>query len=1441
MRIVIDLQGAQGSNRKRGIGRYSEALALHICKHKKNHDIHIVLNNAFAHCIDEIKAKFIPIISNSNIHVFDVVTPSNGLSDGHDDNRHFNEAMREAFIGSLNPDFVLITSLFEGLVVDTITSINKFTSISTAVVLYDLIPYINPIPYLENPTVSKWYLKKINHLKKSDVLLSISASSGQEAIQYLGFDERLVTNISTACDSQFVPLNLSKNDYKHLEQAYNISKPFVMYTGGIDHRKNIEGLIRAFAALPKDIRSQHQLAIVCSVQLSDKERLTQLAKEQGLTSDDYIMTGFVPDEDLVKLYNACKLFIFPSWHEGFGLPALEAMQCGAAVIASNNSSLPEVIGLEEALFDPRDDKAITEKLLQGLTDEKFHERLIQHGIIQAKKFNWSDIANRAIEAIEIAHSEIQKNNLPLVQPSFRPRLAYLSPLPPERSGISDYSAELLEELTRWYDIDVIVDQETVTNPWILATIPIRDVAWFLENSNLFDRVLYHFGNSEFHKHMFDLLPRIPGVVVLHDFYLSGVQAYREGTGLVPHAYKQNLYHSHGYNAVYMAENEKYPYEALWTYPTNLKVIQDALGVIVHSENSKNLAVKWYGEEASDKWIVIPLLRKPLHKQDKIEARKLLNLVDDDFIICSFGMIGNTKLSLELVEAYINSKLAQNKKCHLILVGQKDTSEYGKRIDSLIQRSKLKNNITITGWIESSDFRLYLQAADIAVQLRTLSRGESSAAILDCMNAGLPTIVNANGSMTYLDKDSVLMIPDEFQQEELSRALDLLFENADIRQDISKNAFNVIRKLHNPMQCANQYFLAIEEFYRKQQSSLFGLINHIKDEKIILNTEDSNTLGILANNLPANPNIKSIYIDVSELVQRDSRTGIQRVVRSILTELLRNPPVGYRIEPVYGEMDDGGYRYARKFTRDFLKLQEDNWTIDSIIEYNTGDIFLGLDLQHHIVNQQFSTLKLMKSKGVKLYFVVYDLLPILQSEHFVEIAFNLHTGWLNNISISDGLICISRSVADELYNWLQAYGKPRYTLLSINWFHLGSDIGNSIPTKGLPDSATNVIRNIKNSSSFLMVGTLEPRKGHAQVLAAFEKLWEADIEVTLVIIGKMGWKTETLAQKIRTHQQLGKRLFWLEAISDEYLEKIYEVSSCLIAASYGEGFGLPIIEAAQHNLPVIARDIPVFREVAGNHAVYFDDSREPKIIAEIVQNWLALSASNKTPDIKSMPWLNWEQSTQHLLDVLLDKIPPYKTWLPDDSIRLWGHDPRLHTQIGKYQDKRVLTTDEAGFLLYGPHLPIKAGNYEIKIEGNFEQLVGSEYIDITCEGGTQILFKTAINDILTDNQTLITIVGIEQNLKDFELRVWVDRNTKISISDIILAPITKSIVMDADSAAKVSETIIVNTATLETTASQQVLDIQPTGNSAEKQPAPKPQNIRANNYPKPKIKPKKNKR
>ncbi len=267
MRIVIDMQGAQAESRLRGIGRYTLSLTHAIIRNRGNHEVFLALNGSFSDTIEPIRQAFDGLLLQENIRVWQAPKPVCYLSNKNDWRRCSAELVREAFLASLKPDFLLESNLIEGLVDDATTSLGELArTVPTAAILYDLIPLIHQHIYLENPVVSDWYKQKLSHLQKADLLLAISESSRQEGIRYLGFSSEACINISTAVDPQFQPQKIDFVREQEVRQRYGLHQPFVMYTGGIDHRKNIEGLIRAYAKLPKPLRASHQLTIVCSIQ-----------------------------------------------------------------------------------------------------------------------------------------------------------------------------------------------------------------------------------------------------------------------------------------------------------------------------------------------------------------------------------------------------------------------------------------------------------------------------------------------------------------------------------------------------------------------------------------------------------------------------------------------------------------------------------------------------------------------------------------------------------------------------------------------------------------------------------------------------------------------------------------------------------------------------------------------------------------------------------------------------------------------------------------------------------------------------------------------------------------------------------------------------------------------------------------------------------------------
>lgn len=1233
MRIVIDLQGAQARHARRGIGRYSLALAQSVARLAAGrHEVHVVLNGAFTETIDYLRDAFEALLPPEAVHCWESPLVRQAGANGVG-LQQAAARLREAFLASLRPDVLLVTSMFESADDGATTSCGAFVRAPTAVVLYDLIPLLWPHAYLANAAVRAEYEGKLEELKRCDVLLAISESSRREAVEHLGLPDERCVNISAAADDHFVPRAVPPEEERAIRQRLGLPHPFLLYTGGIDPRKNVEGLIRAFGKLPNALRDGRQLAVVCTVQPPARALLQELARECGLQRDQLVLTGYIADEDLVALYNLCEGFVFPSEHEGFGLPALEAMRCGAPVIASSATSLPEVVGREDALFDPRSDAAMAAALERLLVDLPWREELRAHALRQAQAFSWEATGRKALVAIEaLFERERRAAAEPAPPPPVgeRTRLAFVSPLPPERTGIADYSADLLPALAQHYAIDVVVEQERIDLPWVQEHCGVLSPAEFLRDAARYDRVLYHFGNSAFHEYMFDLLEQVPGVVVLHDFFLSGVHSWRQKHSGVPAAYWTALLESHGY-AEFARGFRGEGASLVYNTPCSFGVLRQALGVIVHSPHARELARQWYGEHSVRHWAEIPLLRQPVPTGAKAEARRQLGLAEDELVVCSFGLLGPIKDNRKLADAWFASELARDTHAQLVFVGELGDTDYGRSLRRAIE-ARGEGGVRVTGWVSPEEFRLWLQAADVAVQLRTMSQGETSAAVLDCMGAGLPTIVNANGSMAHLPRDAVLMLPDAFGEAELREALEGLGRDAARREELGQRARAFIEREHHPAACAAAYAQAIEGFERERERGREGLLAAIGRNDILDEAERRSVARAVGRSLPELRPGRQLMLDISELVCRDAGTGIQRVVKRVMGELIARPPAGYRVEPVYATEGEPGYRYARRFTTKFLECPTDSLP-DDPVDCQAGDIFVGLDLQGDRVAEQVAFYERLRRQGVTTTFVVYDLLPLQLPHCFFPGAAAGHERWLRIIAQSDGLIGISKAVADEATAWLEQARPARAARpLRLGWFHLGADV-NGAETPELSAEDEQLVERMTRQPTFLMVGTLEPRKGHRQALEAFEQLWRRGVAAHLVIVGKPGWMVEELAERLRKHPQRDSHLFWLERANDAVLEALYARSTALLAASEGEGFGLPLVEGAQHKLPLIARDIPVFREVAREHAFYFSGPRGEDL-ASAIESWLALHARGEHPRSDDLPWLTWAESAQQFADVVV---------------------------------------------------------------------------------------------------------------------------------------------------------------------------------------------------------------
>jgi len=294
-----------------------------------------------------------------------------------------------------------------------------------------------------------------------------------------------------------------------------------------------------------------------------------------------------------------------------------------------------------------------------------------------------------------------------------------------------------------------------------------------------------------------------------------------------------------------------------------------------------------------------------------------------------------------------------------------------------------------------------------------------------------------------------------------------------------------------------------------------------------------------------------------------------------------------------------------------------------VQFRPGDVLVLLDPAWSV--DLTHELKRAKREGATICMVVNDLIPTQYPELAPEGTPILMDRWLRQVvPLANGALGISRSVATDLRAHLNAMGLGDH--LRIDHFYLGAGLGT---VEGSKSDVAEVAEIFAGVRVYLMVGTIEPRKNHAMVVDTFDRLWSSGSTAKLMIFGRLGWRSDDVAKRLRGHPELGRRLLWLEAGTDAELEFAYRHAAALLFPSRCEGFGLPLVEAMLYGLPVLASDIPVLREIGGDYARFFDADAGSALEDAIRQ----LERDSEDPAAvirKPRAWLSWRESAQMLL-------------------------------------------------------------------------------------------------------------------------------------------------------------------------------------------------------------------
>lgn len=475
--IVFDIQAVQSiAHGERGIARYTGELAKAL---QQNHpdlvDV-FAYNDAmpYAPRLDRLglEGKLVPFSELRGVHV---------------DLLHVNSPFEQPNIHLLQTPVV---------------------ADRTVVTCYDLIPYRFSDIYLPDVGAKAWYQSRLGLLVAADAIVTDSESAAHDVVDMLGVDARTVTSIGAGTSEEFIPPTDSLADRmaELRKVAPDLLPGFVLVPAGPEWRKNLDGAIEAYSRLAPEIQERHQLVVASKIAEGQRAAFFEHCAELGIT-DKVVVTGFVSDEDLVRLYQSCELVLFPSKYEGFGLPVLEARRCGARVITSRVSSLPEVMPEPAALFNPYDIDEMAARLEAALTDDEVIARL---DAAADPGFTWDLAADR----LAAVYRSVRSRPLP-PEPQRRPRLALMAPVEADDAAAPQRTMDLIEAVSEANDVTLFVHEDAarITAQWGISAdnvrmLPARDAA------GEFDLVVYALGDRRLEQAAASVVPLVPGAFVL---------------------------------------------------------------------------------------------------------------------------------------------------------------------------------------------------------------------------------------------------------------------------------------------------------------------------------------------------------------------------------------------------------------------------------------------------------------------------------------------------------------------------------------------------------------------------------------------------------------------------------------------------------------------------------------------------------------------------------------------------------------------------------------------------------------------------------------------------------------------------------------------------------------------------------------------------------------